>query len=64
MSGHSVPFFCPYCGDESLRPHGEKHGEWACESCRRVFALRSVRADSPRPRAPGSVGSAGAEGPR
>ena len=43
MSGHSVPFFCPYCGDESLRPHGEAHGQWACESCRRVFALRTVR---------------------
>jgi ribosomal protein L37AE/L43A len=44
MSGHgSVPFFCPYCGDEGLRPHGETHGEWRCESCRRAFALRTVK---------------------
>jgi ribosomal protein L37AE/L43A len=44
MSGHgSSPFFCPYCGDESLRPYGETHGEWRCESCRRAFALRTVK---------------------
>ncbi len=44
MSGHgSSPFFCPYCGDEELRPYGETHGEWQCESCRRAFALRTVK---------------------
>ena len=43
MSGHgSVPFFCPFCGDEELRPYGETHGEWRCDSCRRAFALRTV----------------------
>ena len=45
MSGHLPPFYCPYCGDEDLRPHGEKHGEWVCGSCRRAFALRSVRTE-------------------
>ena len=44
MSAHLPPFYCPYCGDEDLRPNGEKHGEWACGSCRRAFVLRSVRA--------------------
>ena len=43
MSHASAPFFCPYCGDESLRPYGETHGEWRCESCRRAFALRAVK---------------------
>ncbi len=43
MSGHQPPFFCPYCGGEDIRPHGETHGEWQCESCRRVYALRAVR---------------------
>jgi ribosomal protein L37AE/L43A len=43
VSGHRPPFFCPYCGDEGLRPHGEAHGEWQCESCRRAFVLRAVR---------------------
>jgi ribosomal protein L37AE/L43A len=45
----SVPFFCPYCGDESLRPYGETHGEWWCESCRRAFALRAVKQQAPVP---------------
>ena len=40
---HQPPFFCPYCGEEDIRPHGETHGEWECESCRRVYALRSIR---------------------
>jgi len=43
VSSHLPPFFCPYCGEEDIRPHGEAHGEWACGSCRRVFALRAVR---------------------
>jgi transposase-like protein len=44
----AVPFYCPYCGDEDLRPHAdesadtERHGEWRCGSCTRVFALRFV----------------------
>jgi predicted RNA-binding Zn-ribbon protein involved in translation (DUF1610 family) len=37
-----VPFYCPYCGDEDLRPFGEAHGEWRCGACRRVFGLRYV----------------------
>jgi transposase-like protein len=35
----AVPFHCPYCGDEDLRPHGEKHGDWECRSCQRAFSL-------------------------
>jgi hypothetical protein len=34
-----VPFYCPYCGDEDLRPQ-EEHGAWGCRSCRRAFTLR------------------------
>ena len=40
MSERAAPFYCPYCGEEDLRPHGEKHGEWLCGSCTRAFALR------------------------
>ena len=41
----AAPFCCPYCGDESLRPHDPDdgsagHGQWRCTSCTRVFALR------------------------
>lgn len=37
-----VPYHCPYCGDEDLRPHGETHGAWECHSCARVFSVRFV----------------------
>jgi transposase-like protein len=45
MSAHAAPFYCPYCGEESLVPDvpegatGEAHGHWACRSCRRSFRL-------------------------
>jgi hypothetical protein len=37
-----VPLFCPYCGDEALRPTGPDPGEWSCGSCARSFRLRFV----------------------
>ena len=40
MTGRLPPFYCPYCGEEDLRPHGEHHGEWRCGSCLRVFTLK------------------------
>jgi transposase-like protein len=42
LTGHSVPFHCPYCAEEDLRPHGEKHGEWECRSCLRAFRLNFI----------------------
>ena len=39
MTTRAVPFHCPYCADEDLRPHGETHGEWECRSCLRAFRL-------------------------
>jgi transposase-like protein len=46
MSGRAVPFHCPYCGDEDLRPHesdeGSGHGQWECRSCLRAFSLRML----------------------
>jgi transposase-like protein len=35
----AVPFHCPYCGDENLRP-AEGHGTWECHSCLRSFSLK------------------------
>jgi transposase-like protein len=42
MSERAAPLFCPYCGDEDLRP--DEGGEpsaprWLCVSCRRVFSV-------------------------
>ncbi len=51
MTERAAPFYCPYCGDEDLRPFGEKHGEWRCGACQRVFRLSyvGVAADWVRP---------------
>ena len=38
MSTRAVPFYCPYCGETTLEPVGER-GEWYCHSCDRRFAL-------------------------
>jgi ribosomal protein L37AE/L43A len=35
-----VPFYCPYCGDQDLRPAGATGGAWQCASCARAFELR------------------------
>ncbi|HEY3924775.1 MAG TPA: hypothetical protein VGL75_09445 [Acidothermaceae bacterium] len=38
----ATPFYCPYCSDEDLRPHGDKGGSWLCRGCARVFTLKFV----------------------
>jgi ribosomal protein L37AE/L43A len=48
VSRHQTPFFCPYCGDEAIRPYGERPGEWVCESCRRAFAVKAVKQEADR----------------
>ncbi len=45
MSERAAPFYCPYCGEEDIRPFGElddPHGQWRCGSCRRAFRLRMI----------------------
>ncbi|PRX47229.1 hypothetical protein B0I33_106330 [Prauserella shujinwangii] len=39
-TGRAVPFHCPYCGEEDLRP--EENGAWLCSSCRRVFSVKFI----------------------
>ena len=36
----STPLYCPYCGDEDLRPSEASHGAWECRSCARVFTVK------------------------
>jgi hypothetical protein len=38
----AAPQYCPYCGEEDLRPHEDVHGAWECRSCARVFSVRFV----------------------
>ena len=42
MSARAVPFHCPYCGDERLRPSEEGHGAWECHACLRAFSLKML----------------------
>lgn len=39
-SERQVPFYCPYCGEEDLRPAGPAGGSWQCAACARAFELR------------------------
>ncbi|MEV7355422.1 hypothetical protein [Kitasatospora sp. NPDC091276] len=47
MSERAAPFFCPYCGDEDLRPSEAGHGAWECHGCRRAFQLKFLGLLSP-----------------
>ncbi len=51
MSGHppgpdaslgqrAVPYHCPYCAEEDLRPVGATPGAWHCQSCLRSFSVK------------------------
>ncbi|MET9443046.1 hypothetical protein [Streptomyces sp. NPDC006610] len=40
MSERAAPFYCPYCGDEDLRPSEEGPGSWECGACSRAFRLK------------------------
>jgi ribosomal protein L37AE/L43A len=46
MSERAVPFYCPYCGEEDLRPAEQTervpHGAWYCAACLRTFALKML----------------------
>ena len=38
----AVPYHCPYCGEEDLRPSEAGHAAWLCASCRRVFSVKLI----------------------
>jgi ribosomal protein L37AE/L43A len=42
MSERVVPYHCPYCGDEDLRPHEAGHGAWECRACMRAFSVKFI----------------------
>jgi hypothetical protein len=47
VSERAAPFYCPYCGDEDLRPHEGAHGAWYCAACARAFSLRFLGLTAP-----------------
>jgi transposase-like protein len=42
MNARAVPFHCPYCGEEDLRPSEEGHGSWECHACLRAFSVKML----------------------
>jgi len=54
MSERAVPFHCPYCGDEDLRPFEADHGAWECRSCLRAFSLKLIGLVRPQSSAQGA----------
>jgi predicted RNA-binding Zn-ribbon protein involved in translation (DUF1610 family) len=42
VPAHATPFYCPYCGEEDIRPDGEAAGQYLCGACRRAWRLRFV----------------------
>jgi predicted RNA-binding Zn-ribbon protein involved in translation (DUF1610 family) len=37
----AVPFYCPFCGEQEIRP-ADPSG-WRCANCERVFELALLR---------------------
>ncbi|HEY7146337.1 MAG TPA: hypothetical protein VH637_19010 [Streptosporangiaceae bacterium] len=56
MTERQPPLFCPYCGEEDLRPAGPEAGGWCCGACARSFTL--AFAGLTRPPAPPPAGGA------
>ncbi|MFN2615392.1 MAG: hypothetical protein ABR552_11330 [Actinomycetota bacterium] len=38
-TAHASPFYCPYCGEQDIRPTAEERTFW-CRTCDRVWTLR------------------------
>jgi ribosomal protein L37AE/L43A len=41
----AVPFYCPFCGEQDLRP--DDPSGWRCESCERRFELNVTGVGDP-----------------
>ncbi|MFI6348390.1 hypothetical protein [Streptomyces sp. NPDC050560] len=39
MSERAAPFYCPFCGEEDLRPSEESPRAWECGGCNRAFQV-------------------------
>ncbi|HEY6566657.1 MAG TPA: hypothetical protein VI341_03980 [Actinomycetota bacterium] len=57
MSVRAVPFYCPFCGEQDIRPDDAGTTAWRCESCERHFELTVTSVGALKQRS----GSAGEE---
>lgn len=39
MSTRATPFFCPFCGEQDIRPDDEE-GAWRCDLCNRRWTVK------------------------
>ncbi len=49
MSGTSsraaTPLYCPFCGEEDLRPVEDDAAAWSCRACAHEFSVSLLRID-------------------
>ena len=38
----AVPFYCPFCGEQDIRPDDAGARAWRCDSCERGFELTAI----------------------
>ncbi len=43
----AVPYHCPYCAEEDLRPLGATPGAWHCRTCTRTFSVKYLGMQDP-----------------
>ncbi len=43
----AVPYHCPYCAEEDLRPLGATPGAWHCRTCTRAFSVKYLGMHGP-----------------
>jgi hypothetical protein len=43
----AVPYHCPYCAEQDLRPLGPAPGAWHCRTCTRTFSMKYLGMKSP-----------------
>lgn len=43
---HALPFYCPYCGEQDIRP-GPERATYHCRTCDRLWRLEYKRLGVP-----------------
>ncbi len=54
----AVPYHCPYCAEEDLRPLGATPGAWHCRACTRTFSVKYLGMQAPTPTWPPTLDAA------
>ena len=59
----AVPYHCPYCAEEDLRPLGATPGAWHCRTCTRTFSVSYLGMAPPTPTWPPTHGATATPSP-